>query len=70
MACSLDLVEGRRDMALVRMAAQKKQIKRYHNKKINLQRFKVGDYVLRSIFAVSQESNVGKLGPNWEDPIR
>lgn len=30
----------------------------------------VGDYVLRNIFAVSQEPNMGKLRMNWEGPYR
>ncbi|XP_070026488.1 uncharacterized protein [Nicotiana sylvestris] len=44
----LDEVEERRDMAHIRMVAQKQQIERYYNKKAKVKPLKVGDYVLKA----------------------
>lgn len=49
---------------------QKQQIKKYQSNEVNLRHFKVYDYVLRSIFAASQEPDMDKLGLNWEEPCR
>lgn len=35
MTMSLDLVNGRREMTLIHMVAQKKRIKKYYNHRIN-----------------------------------
>lgn len=51
-------------------SAQKQLIERYHNKKVDLGHFKVGAYVLWSIFAASQEQNTGNLGLNQEEYYR
>ncbi|XP_070025310.1 uncharacterized protein [Nicotiana sylvestris] len=47
MRLNLDLLEGRREAALIRMAAQKQVIERYYNRKARLRFFKIGDFVLK-----------------------
>ncbi|XP_019244585.1 PREDICTED: uncharacterized protein LOC109224461 [Nicotiana attenuata] len=64
----LDEVEERRDMAHVRMVAQKQQAERYYNKKAKIRPLKVGDYVLKAKSQVAKDPNEGKLGANWDGP--
>ncbi|XP_071719402.1 uncharacterized protein [Rutidosis leptorrhynchoides] len=44
---NLDLMEERREAALIREAAHKKMIEKYYNKRVKPSVYKVGDYVLR-----------------------
>nr|XP_016471930.1 PREDICTED: uncharacterized protein LOC107793997 [Nicotiana tabacum] len=44
---NLDLLEDRREVALIRKAAQKHMIEQYYNRKANLRYFKIGDFVLK-----------------------
>ncbi|XP_075111991.1 uncharacterized protein LOC142182034 [Nicotiana tabacum] len=67
---NLDEVEERRDMAHVRMVAQKQQVERYYNKKAKVRSLKVGDYVLKAKTLASKEPNEGKLGTNWDGPYK
>ncbi|XP_070042467.1 uncharacterized protein [Nicotiana tomentosiformis] len=66
----LDEVEERRDMAYVRMVAQKKQAKRYYNKKAKMRPLKDGDYVLKAKTQASKDSREGKQGKNWDGPYK
>ncbi|XP_070040222.1 uncharacterized protein [Nicotiana tomentosiformis] len=63
MLINLELLEGRRDLAHVRMAAQKQRMKRYYNRRANFCFFKVGDLVIRKVTHNTRELNTGKLGP-------
>ncbi|XP_075076053.1 uncharacterized protein LOC142162898 [Nicotiana tabacum] len=66
----LDKVEKRRDMAHIRMVAQKQQVERYYNKRAKVRPLKVGDYVLKAKTQASKNSNEGKLGTNWDGPYK
>ncbi|XP_075076696.1 uncharacterized protein LOC142163321 [Nicotiana tabacum] len=66
----LDEVEERRDMAHVRMVAQKQQVERYYNKKAKVRPLKVGDYVLKAKTQAAKNPNEGKLGTNWDEPYK
>uniref|UniRef100_A0A2N9GLJ3 Uncharacterized protein n=1 Tax=Fagus sylvatica TaxID=28930 RepID=A0A2N9GLJ3_FAGSY len=66
----LDLVEERRDLAMVRLAAYQQRIKREHNKNVKPRTFQIGDLVLRKVMANTRKPNEGKLGPNWEGPYK
>ncbi|XP_070011330.1 uncharacterized protein [Nicotiana sylvestris] len=66
----LDEVEERRDMAQVRMVAQKQQAERYYNKKAKVRPLKVGDYVLKAKTHAAKDPNEGKLGTNWDGPYK
>jgi len=70
MRVSLDLLEGRREAALIRIAAQKQVIERYYNRKARLRFFKIGDFVLKKVFQSANAANSGKLSPTWEGPYR
>nr|XP_016500823.1 PREDICTED: uncharacterized protein LOC107819248 [Nicotiana tabacum] len=62
----LDKAEERRDMAHVRMVAQKQQVERYYNKKAKVRSLKVDDYVLKTKTQASKDPNEAKLGTNWD----
>ncbi|XP_070005052.1 uncharacterized protein [Nicotiana sylvestris] len=66
----LDLLEERRKIALIRMAAQKQIIERYYNRKAHLRYFKIGNFVLKKVFQSTKAANAGKLSPNWEGPYK
>ena len=70
MLINLELLEERRDLAHVRMAAQKQRMERYYNRRANFRYFKIGDLVLRKVTQSTRELNAGKLGPTWEGPYQ
>ncbi|XP_070049310.1 uncharacterized protein [Nicotiana tomentosiformis] len=63
MFINLKLLDERRNLAHIRMAAQKQRMERYYNRRDNLRYFKVGDLVLRKVTQNTRELNAGKLGP-------
>ncbi|XP_070055468.1 uncharacterized protein [Nicotiana tomentosiformis] len=70
MLINLELLEKRRDLAHIRMAAQNQRLEQYYNRRTNRRYFKVGDLVLRIVNQNTRELNAGKLGPMWEGPNR
>ncbi|XP_070013390.1 uncharacterized protein [Nicotiana sylvestris] len=70
MRVNLDLLEGRREYALIRMEVQKQVIEQYYNRKARLIFFKIGDFVLKKVFQSTKAANSGKLSPTWEGPYR
>nr|XP_016515066.1 PREDICTED: uncharacterized protein LOC107831785 [Nicotiana tabacum] len=66
----VDEVEKRRDMAHVRMVAQKQQVERYYNKRAKVRSLKVGDYILKAKTQASKDPNEGKLETNWDRPYK
>ncbi|XP_070020133.1 uncharacterized protein [Nicotiana sylvestris] len=66
----LDEVEERRDMAHIKMVAQRQQAERYHNKKAKVRSLRVGDYVLKAKMQAAKDPNEGKLGTNWDEPYK
>jgi hypothetical protein len=66
----LDLLEEKRDLAMVRLASYQQKMKREHDKSIRPRTIRVGDLVLRKVMANTREPNDEKLGPNWEGPYK
>ena len=66
----LDLMEERRDLAMVRLAAYQQRMKKEHNKNVKTRTFKIGDLLLRKVMDNTRKLNEGKLGPNWEGPYK
>ena len=64
---NLDLLEEKREIALVRMVAYKQKVARYYNSRIKSKAFRAGDLVLQRA-TISQPQNQEKLAPNWEGP--
>uniref|UniRef100_A0A2N9FPQ4 Uncharacterized protein n=1 Tax=Fagus sylvatica TaxID=28930 RepID=A0A2N9FPQ4_FAGSY len=67
---NLDLLEERRDLAVVHLASYQQRIRREHDKNIKPRVFRIGDLVLRKVMANTRKLNEGKLGPNWEGPFK
>nr|XP_016460739.1 PREDICTED: uncharacterized protein LOC107784171 [Nicotiana tabacum] len=67
---NLDLLEQRRESILIWMAAQKKIIERYYNRKAHLRYFKIGDFVLKKVFQSMKTTGAEKLNTNWEGPYK
>ncbi|XP_070008664.1 uncharacterized protein [Nicotiana sylvestris] len=68
MRINIDLLKGKREAALIRMAAQKQVIERYYNRNTRLRFFKIRDFVLKKGFQSMKAANAGKLSPAWEGP--
>ncbi|XP_070013441.1 uncharacterized protein [Nicotiana sylvestris] len=66
----LDEVEERRNIAHIRMVAQKQQVERYYNKRAKVRPLKVGDCILKAKTQASKDPNEGKLGTNWDGPYK
>ena len=56
------MIEEQREVVRVRMEAQKQQMARYYDYKMEERKFKVGDTVLRQVFQNTKELGVGTLG--------
>ncbi|KAJ0454665.1 putative nucleotidyltransferase, Ribonuclease H [Helianthus annuus] len=66
---NLNLLEERREIAVVKEAQYKKLLESYYNTRMKKLNIIPGDLVLRANEASLQEST-RKLGPNWEGPYR
>ncbi|XP_070016048.1 uncharacterized protein [Nicotiana sylvestris] len=66
----LEEVEEQKDMAHIRIVAQKQQVERYYNKRANVRPLKVRDYILKAKTQAAKEPNEGKLGTNWDGPYK
>ncbi|GJW52303.1 reverse transcriptase domain-containing protein [Tanacetum coccineum] len=62
---NLDILEERREKAVIREAKSKAKMEKYYNAKVHSTTFRPGDFVYRSNEA-SQAKESGKLGPKWE----
>ena len=67
---NLDLLEERRDMAVIRLASYQQQIKREHDKNVRERAFRTGDLILTKVMTNTRKASDGKLGPNWERPYK
>lgn len=66
----LDMVEERRKLALIKLAAYQQQLMQNFQKKVKKRTFRVGDLVLRRVLPGTRNPDHNKLGPNWECPYR
>ena len=67
---SLDLIEERRENAMVRLAYYQHKLKQGYDTNVKLRPLAVGDLVLRKVLGTTRNPTWGKLGPNWEGPYR
>ncbi|XP_076888025.1 uncharacterized protein LOC143538328 [Bidens hawaiensis] len=66
---NLDLLEERKELALIREHNYKRQLQKYYNSRVQACQFDAGDFVFRNNEASGQEPS-GKLAPTWEGPYR
>ena len=67
---SLDLIEERRESAMVQLAYYQYKLKQGYDAKVKLRPLEPGDLVLRKVLGMAKNLAWGKLGPNWEGPYR
>ena len=67
---SLDLIEEKRENAMVWLAHYQQKLKQGYNANIKLRPLTPSDLVLRKIVGAAKNPAWGKLGPNWEGPYR
>ena len=67
---SLDLIEERRENAMVQLAYYQQKLKQGYDSNVRLRPLAPGDLVLRKVLGTTRNSAWGKLGPNWEGPYR
>ena len=65
---SLDLIEERRENAMVQLAYYQHKLKQGYKARVKLRPLESGDLVLRKILGMAKNPAWGKLGPNWERP--
>ena len=61
---SLDLIEERRESAMVQLAYYQHKLKQGYNAKVKLKPLVPGDLVLRKVLGTAKNPAWGKLGPN------
>ena len=67
---NLDLIEEKRENAMVQLAYYQQKLKQGYDANIKLRPLTPGDLVLRRVVGTAKNSTGGKLGPNWKGPYR
>ena len=67
---SLDLIEEKRENAMVQLAYYQQKLKQSYDVNVKLRPLAPGDLVLRKVVGPAKNPTWGKLGPNWERPYR
>ena len=67
-SASLDLVDERREMAMVQMTHYQQKLRQGYNQGVKTRPLAPGDLVLRKVVGITRNPTWGKLGPNWEGP--
>ena len=67
---NLDLIEERRENAMVQLAYYQHKLKQGYDISVKLRPLAPGDLVLRKFVGNTKNPTWGKLEPNWEEPYR
>ena len=67
---SLDLIEERRENAMVQLAYYQHKFKQGYDANMKLRPLAPSDSVLRKVLCTAKNPAWGKLGPNWKGPYR
>ena len=65
---NLDLIEEKRENAMVQLAYYQQKLKQGYDSNVRLRPLTSGDLVLRRVVGTAKNPAWGKLGPNWEGP--
>ena len=65
---NLDLIEERRENALVQLAYYQHKLKQGYDANVKLRPLTPGELVLKKVLGTAKNPAWGKLGPNWERP--
>ncbi|XP_073051360.1 uncharacterized protein [Primulina eburnea] len=66
-ALELDLLEEKRDQAMIRMEAYRNRVMKSYNKRVQVRDLQIGDLVMKK---VNPAGDVGKLEARWEGPYK
>ena len=66
----LDLIEERRESAMVPLAYYQHKLKQGYDANVKLRPLMPGNLVLRKVLGTAKNPAWEKLGPNWEGPYR
>ena len=67
---NLDLIEERRENAMVQLAYYQQKLKQGYDANVKLRPLTPSDLVLCKVMGAAKNPAWGKLGPNWEGPYR
>ena len=66
LARNLDLIEEKKENAMVQLAYYQQKLKQGYDANVRLRPLAPGDLVLRKVVGATKNPAWGKLGPNWE----
>ena len=67
---SLNLIDERREKAVIQLAYYHQKLKQGYDANVKLRPLAPGDLVLRKVVDAAKNPSWGKLGPNWKGPYR
>ena len=67
---SLDLIEERRETAVVQLVYYQQKLKQGYDTSVRPRPLAPGDIVLRKVVGTTRNPAWGKLGSNWDEPYR
>ena len=67
---SLDLIEEKREKAMIQLAYYHQKLKQGYDANVKLRPLTPGDLVLGKVLGGAKNPAWGKLGPSWEGPYR
>ena len=67
---NLDLIEEKRENAMVQLAYYQQKLKQGYAANVKLRPLTLSDLVLRKVVGIAKNPAWGKLWPNWEGPYR
>ena len=67
---NLDLIDERREKAMVQLAYYHQKLKQGYDANVKLRPLALGDLLLRKVMGAAKNPSWGKLGPNWEGAYR
>ena len=67
---NLDLIEEKRENAMVQLAYYQQKLKQGYDANVKLRPLIPGDLVLRKVVGAVKNPAWEKLGPNWKEPYR
>ena len=70
LSTSLELIDEKREMSMVRMVHCQQKLRQGYDKKVNLRPLALGYLVLRKVVRTAKNLLWGKLGLNWEGLYR
>ena len=70
LARNLDLIEEKRENAMVQLTYYQQKLKQGYDVNVRLRPLTLGDLVLRKVVGAAKNPAWGKLWPNWEGPYR